>query len=93
MENDKLTADINDWLCKLPRKEFEYVLSVTEREAKRSERLHANIIASLTAENAKLKEAIGGHLRHINNLRAMVGRLKREIYGDGPDIGDNPCPY
>ena len=45
------------------------------------------------AENERLKETISGHLRHINNLRAMVGRLKRELYGDGPDIGDNPCPY
>jgi len=56
------------------------------------EQLQATI-ASQAAEIVNLNEAIGGHLRHINNLRAMVGRLKRELYGDGPDIGDNPCPY
>ena len=55
MGNDKLTSDINNWLCKLPRKEFEYVLLLRDKEAERSERLHANTIASLTGEVERLR--------------------------------------
>jgi len=71
--DDARTADVNEWISKLPRKEFEYVLHLTEQDAKRSERLHAATIASQAAEIERLRGLLSRWEKYVRVDRVFNG--------------------
>lgn len=98
-EQDERFAAAQQWYAKLPRNEFEHVLTVGERERVRAEKRHAGTIAQLESIVQAQHRILTNYEARLNKGEAAV-QLARETfrrYGDlhaaKPDLAKADANY